>query len=714
MVSMMLITLLPAVALASGISLDQAIQTVKQTFTVPPEYTNFSSGYNKGDNIQSWSLNWTDPSGKGGNFGAQVDAESGEIISMNCWKPETQHHNRIPSIALPDAQKIGNELLQRLIPSRFSSLVLIPDNQLITLTSFGSSNYNLRWQRMHDNIPVIGEGANMIISAGDGQVINYSLNWTNLNMPSPDGVISPDAACQAFIDEGIIQLEYVLPYRSSSPAMQDQQSPMLVYLLDHPSQGVIDAFSGKPVIPANDDWLGGGGGAERLSMNSKSMAMDQAAQPLTPQEQDEIMQTANLLSQEEAAGIIAEWVDIADNLSLRSANLEQDWRDPQLRVWNLNWSSSQSLNSKQFSNLYGRVNARTGELIGFNLDLPSSDSTAATMTQEAARALADSFLKKVQERHYSQLKFDQASSDRNNRRFISSGTNQPSWYFNYLRTVNGISFPGNGANIVVDRASQKISSYSLNWIDKEFPSAQGVLGMDQANDLYLQAAPLTLGYSTLHRGGSALSEMHLIYQPQTQPDQANFSMIDAHSGDKLDGQGTPLGENEGIHVFNDIAGNFAEKEISLLGQAGLMGEYGDAFHPDANITLLALLRAMLNSASGIEITRDLSDPAVMKRAFELGWIKETLAPDSEVNRGLLSQLMLRSLDLEYLAQRPEIFQLPYQDASSLGDDLKGYAALSFGLDIIKGDGINFDAQHIVSRAEAAFALIHSLNVKTKF
>jgi len=716
LVSVMLTALLPGASLASdqsSISMDQAIQTVKQTFTVPPAYTSFSSGYNKEQNSQSWSLNWNDPAGNGGNFSAQVDAVSGEIISMNCWRPETQPHSRIPSISLSDAQKMGSELLQRLIPSRFSSLMLIPDNQLVSLTSFGSSNYSIRWQRMYNNIPVIGEGANMEISANDGQVLNYNLNWTNLDMPSPTGVISPAVARQSFISEGIIQLEYVLPYRSGPLVVQAQQTPMLAYRLDHPSQGILDAFSGKPFVPANDHWLGGGGGGfEAMSMTSKNMAMDQAAQPLTPQEQAEIEQTSNLLSQEEAASIIAKWIDIPNNLSLRSANLEQDWRDPQLRIWNLNWSSSRSSNSKQSSHLYGRVNALTGELVGFNLNLPSSDSKSATMTQEAAQTLADSFLKKLSEQRFSQLKLDQARSDQYNQRYISSGVNQSSWHFNYLRTVNGISFPANGANIIVDRASQKITSYNLNWIDKEFPSAQGVLGIDRANDLYLQAAPLTLSYSILYNGGGGLSEMHLIYQPQNQSGQAYFSMIDAHSGEKLDEQGKPVSQNEGVHVFNDIAGNFAEKEISILGQAGLMGEYGDSFHPDENISLLVLLRTMLNSASGIDNTRDLSDSEVMKRAFELGWIKENLAPESEVNRALLSQLIVRSLDLEYLARRPEIYQLPYQDAYLLGDDLKGYAALSFGLDIIKGDGINFDAGHLVSRAEAAFALVRSLGAKT--
>ncbi len=734
MVSLLLITLLPAASLASdraNISLDQAIQSVKQTFAVPPEYTNFSSGYNQGENSQFWSLNWTDPAGKGGNFGAQVDAASGEIISMNSWNPETQAHNRIPSISLADAQNIGGDLLQRLIPSRVSSLVLIPENQLISLTSFGSSNYSVRWQRIFNNIPVMGEGVTMQISASDGQVINYNLNWTNKDMPSPNGIISLETARQSFISEGIIKLEYVMPYPGGSPVIAAQQSPQLVYRLDHPSRGALDAFTGKPVLTANVGWLGGGGGAEEMYSSAKNLAMDRAPQPLTPQEQDEIKNTANLLSQEEAASIVAKWVNIDDNLILRSANLEKNWRDPQQRIWNLSWSSNlsaahsdikitaipisnaapSSSSSPLPSNLNGRVNARTGELVGFNLDVPAASDSTATMTQETARALADDFLKKVQENHFSQFKFDQVDFDQYKKRIMVPGSNPPNWSFNYLRTVNGILFPNNGVNITVDRISKKIVSYNLNWIDKEFPSPQGALGTDKGNELYLQAAPLTLAYSLFNMVEGSAPEMHLVYLPQNQPTHAMFSMIDAHNGTELNEQGEPLSLNEGSHVFTDIAGNYAEKEISILGQAGLMGEYGNAFHPDEHIKLLALLKAMLNSASGIDNTRNLSEPEIMKRAFELGWIKESLPPDSEVSRGLLAQLMVRSLSLEYLARRTEIFQVPYKDASLLGDDLRGYAALCYGLDIIKGDGTNFDGSHVVTRAEAALALIHSLGAK---
>ncbi len=725
LVSLMLSPLLPSVALASSqvsIPLDQAIQTVKQNFIVPPEYTTFNSGFNESQNRRSWSLNWSNPTDNGGNFSAQVDAGTGEIISMNCWKPETPPNNRIPSISLPQAQEIGIELLQRLVPNRVSSLTLIPDSQLISLTSYGRSNYTVRWQRMVNNIPVLGEGAHVQVSSDTGQVMGYNLNWSNINMPSPAGVISPDSARQTFLQEAMIQLQYMLPNGMGPRSARQKQSPLLVYRVDHPSNGVIDALTGKAIVLEDGRWIGGGGGGDGMYMMNQAKAEFTIPKPpLTPQEKEEIDQTSGLISQEAAAAAIKKWVDFPASLALRSANLEQDWRDPNLRIWNLSWSSAPSPASSLPSSasalpfsLYGQVSARTGELLGFNLELPQHSDAAANMSQEAAQNLADNFLKQVQAERFLQLKLDAKSSARQNRGGMIPGDNPTTWHFNYLRTVNGISFPDNGANISVDRASQKISSYNLNWVDKDFPSAQGVLGLDRANDIYLQAAPLTLSYSSAqYKADRSLQKMRLVYQPQPPSTQPYYSMIDARTGEKLDEQGQAVSQKAHVRIFNDISGSFAEKEISLLGQAGLLGEYGDAFHPNENIKLVNLLRAMLDTASGLDSTRNLSDQDVMKRSLVLGWIKEALPPDSVVSRGLLSQLMVRSLALEYLAQLPEIYQLPYQDGSSLGTDLKGYAALTWGLGIIRGDGVNFDPQHTISRAEAACALVKTLGTKTR-
>ena len=706
--SLVLSILCSTMALAADkepITLEQAVQTVKQHFEVPAQYTEFTSGYNRSQDSSCWSLTWNDPANNSGNFSAQVDASTGEIVAMNSWRPDTPPYHRIPEISQAQAQEIGTGLLKRLLPARSSSLVLLPDTQPIFLSSNGPSTYTISWRRFADSIPVISDGATVEVNAHSGEVLRYNLTWTNQSLPAPTNIISSDAARQLFVDEEVLQLQYMLPYSMRPLSVQSQQAPLLVYRLDHPSNGVIDALTGELILPDSGQWLAGGGSDE---MQNKSM---QVAVPsvLTPQEEEEISQALDLISPEQAADVVNTWVEIPDNMVLRSVNLYQDWDEPSLRIWNLYWASASPTSSNLPLSIYGRVNARTGELLNFNLDLPTPTDPTEPISQEAARNLADNFMRRAQGERFAQFKLDERSLGRDNSSKMLPSY-QTTWNFTYGRTVDGIPFPSNGAEIRIDRASQQIISYNLNWIDRDFPSSQGVLGIDRANTLYLQSAPLTLSYIALYSSEERAAKMRLVYQPLSPPSEPYCRIFDAKSGAKLNDRGQSVVPKIRPYVFNDIAGHFAEREIALLGQAGLMGEYGDTFRPDEPMHLAALLRAMLGSTNGVTTMQALSDAEVLEQAQALGWIKEKLAAELPVSRGLLAQLMVRSLNLEYLACLPDIYQVPTRDGASVLPDLKGYAALSWGLQIIKGDGEDFAVSHIVTRAEAAAALIRTLEV----
>lgn len=86
-----LLTFFPAGAEAGekpAVSLEQAIRTVRECFTIPDEFTRFTSSYTSGQDQRAWILNWSAPEEPGGSFSARVDAQTGEILSMNTWRPE--------------------------------------------------------------------------------------------------------------------------------------------------------------------------------------------------------------------------------------------------------------------------------------------------------------------------------------------------------------------------------------------------------------------------------------------------------------------------------------------------------------------------------------------------------------------------------------------------------------------------------------------------
>lgn len=689
-----------------AVSLEQAIQVVRQNFVIPAEYSDFSSSLNQYDGGQAWYLVWNTPDRSGGNFSAQVDAVSGEVTGMNTWQAPKGSTSRIPVISWTDARQTSSQLLQRLIPGRMASLVMIEDQEPSPISSSGPITYTVNWRRVANQLPVDGIAAWVNINAANGEVQGYSLNWSPLTLPGAQGVISPAAAQQSFIRNEIVKLEYknpeqIIPYTGKTP-----NKPMLVYIVDHPSEGAIDAFTGEPLVNAWEGRVTGSGGKEIGGMGDE--AGPTAPIPLSPEEQAEVENIAGLLSQQQAADIVMKWAGGTPNLALRSASLDKDWRDREMRIWSLNWFSP-GIEGKSARYLYGRVNARTGELLSFNMGLPVPDTANASLSQDQARSMADDLLRRIQGTRFGEFRLDPSAAGAMDTRLPV--TEMPVWNFRYIRLANDIPFPANGAEVVFDRLQNRITSYNLNWDYSDLPKAEGIVGLEEANRIYLQSAPLTLTYAPYYSREKNDTEMRLVYLPKVPDGRPGFRMMDAFSGGLLDHQGQPAAEAASAHVFNDIAGSYAENEITLLGKAGLMTEYGDAFHPAEPVQLVDLLQAMVGIYQGPETVRSITDSEVMQRALAQGWLKEALPPQSAVQRGLMAQIMIRSLGLEYLAEIGEIYQLPYRDAASITKDLKGYAALSWGLGIIRSDGVRFAPQHTITREEAAAALVHSLAVK---
>lgn len=687
--------------------LEQAIQVVRQNFEIPAEFTDFTSSLSQYEGGQAWYLVWNRPDSTGGSFSAQVDANTGEITNMNKWQPQASGSSRVPVVSWNDARQTAAQLLQRLVPSRMGDLVMIEDQEPKPLSASGPVTYTINWRRVANQIPVEGIAAWVNIDANNGEVLGYSLNWSNLQLPAPQGIVDAEVARQGFIQNDIVKLEYQQPQQWKPLTSESEGRLLLAYIIDHPSNGAIDAFTGQPLIPPQDGWVTG--------MNEKSLGGMGAAQdsagsiPLTPQEQEEIEKQSGLISREKAAAIILQWADVGQGMVLRSSSLDKDWSNPDIRIWSLSWSP-QTGNEDYSQYVYGNVDARSGELLSFSIGLPQDKQATTGLSQDEALLLAEDFLRRIQDSRFAEFQLDPNAAT-GSIDTLPPVTEWPTWSFKFNRIHDGILFPANGADITVDRVHKQITSYRLDWDYSTLPPAAGVMGLEKANQAYLQAAPLTLTYAPYYSSASRTTEMRLVYLPKVPDGQPEFQMLDASSGSKLDYQGQPVTTAPTGHVFNDTAGNFAAQEIELLGKSGLMTEYGEAFHPSEAIKLADLMRAMLGIYQGPEMIRSLSDPDAIKQAMAQGWLKEEIPPESTVTRSLMTQVLIRSLGLEYLAEIPEIYQLPYRDATSIADNTKGYAALCWGLGIIRSDGVSFAPQQNITRAEAAAALVNSLRIK---
>ncbi|HWQ75639.1 MAG TPA: YcdB/YcdC domain-containing protein [Syntrophomonas sp.] len=702
--ALMLLTMLPAVAMGDdqpAVTLEQAIQKVKQNFTVPAEFTEFSSGFNSSDNGQSWSLNWTDKENRKGSFSATVDASTGTVTAMHIYRND-RPAAEIPKVSLEQAQKIGMDLLKQLIPDRIEDLQYVSNQQLVPLNRWDGGQYGLRWQRMANQVPVGNEGVTMQINSSDGSINSYDLNWSNKTIPEAKDYISADKANEVFAANKMLELQYLIIPQYSLLRTAEGQDSKLVYRLTHNSNGVIDAVSGQPMENQNRYGIDIGGMGSARAENAKSA-------DLSPQEQAEVDNIANLISQERAISIAQQWVTLPDGAQLQEANLYKDYQNPKTRIWNFSWRSAADT---QDSYYYGaQVDAVTGELRSFYIDQSAYNDKKPVLDQAAAEKIARNFISKIQPEKSKSVRL---ADNYQVTPYLKDSSYPQQWYFNFVRLANNIPCTSQGISVSVDSRSKQVVSYDLDWPDMKFPDSSGTLGIDKANTAFLKNQPMTLHYELIYPEGSTgdytQREYRLVYSPVAPQTSQQSTLIDAISGEPLNWDGTSVSSGLQPQTFTDIAGNFAEKEIAMLGQAGIMTEYGSTFHPQEQITLVTLVRAMLIAHNGY-INTGASDEEIINIAVNNKWLAEKMQPNTVVTNALLAQITVRVLDIDFVAHMQEsALQAPYKDFAAMGADLKGYAALTWGLGIIKGDGVNFNASHQVTRAEAAAVLIRTMNV----
>ncbi|AHF09509.1 MULTISPECIES: PepSY domain-containing protein [Dehalobacter] len=679
------------------ISLEQALQIVKQNFEISKELTEFTSSFSNYQSRQVWSLDWNTSGSSGGNFSAQVDAVSGEILSIYSWQSvQGNQAYTLPRITPEQARQVAEATVQKLTGTKYAKLKFLENKAIVPINLYGETIYSYNWQRFENGIPFQGNLVSVQVSASSGKVTAYNIIWNDFKIPEVNNIINAGQATEYFNTAKLLELQYFLaPAYKPLTTAQNSEKVQLVYTLKN--GGTIDAFTGKPLVLNSGQWLftndralGGLGSAESAA---KSV-------PLTPQEQKEIAENAKLLTREKAIEAVKQWVEIPSNVTLKSINLYQDYSLRGGKVWSFEWgtpsgSGAQTINS--------RVNAASGELISFSVYSSSAntDGSLNAITSEQAQTIALDFIRKIQPAKSQQVKLN---TD-NTADFVKSAE-FTSITFNYERIVNGILFPSNNISITVDLQTKKITSYYLNWWNLDFPQLSEAMSPAKVQEILFQARPMQLTYVLLYDQGEA-KEVRLVYQPSSESSQTS-GLIDARTGSFLDFQGNSLKDQPQTHIFTDIAGNTAEKEITVLGMAGLFGEYGSQFRPTENITASAFLRALYTIKNGSE--NNLPDTDVIKKAKEEGWIQDNLAPSQIVTKELCSQIIVRFLGLEKIAALNPMFQTSFDDVPV---EERGYASLATGLGILKADNNKFYPLQPMTRADTAYALIRAFETGFK-
>ncbi|AET70661.1 Peptidase propeptide domain-containing protein [Desulfosporosinus orientis DSM 765] len=694
------LTLCPAVArgsVNSNITVEQAEQIIKDYFSIPEDYSSLTTDFNEYMDRSVYSLNWDSVEESGGSFHAEVDAVSGEILSVNQWEYRSTSA-KLPALTAKDAEKIAVELTSKLVTKHFSELRQVkdwpPDFSIDSVQPFV---YNFRWIRVVNGIPFPGNGVSISVSGEDGKVVNYNYDWTEgLPFPTPIKVISPEKARQVFKDTPMLELHYFIPPLIDPQGLESQRVRLVYQLSNNYYGGAIDAISGRPVTFEPQAV------AYKSMSTTTSTSFEAASEAEDSQVSQDSPENSRQIRQKEAVDIIEKLITIPKDFVLNNASLNPDWQNPDEQVWELNWSSESY--DKEEGYLNARVNAATGDLMGMDLYTgETSGSNSQSFTRKEAQKYADDFLRRIQPTRFEDVEAESKSASES---YFEGVIPENIQVFTYDRIVNGVPVSQDGMSVIVDTAAKQVINYSMSWSKWDFPKASEVLSLDQAANDFLTMHPLELNYTfILHKNGQL--SLRLVYQPKVDDSIIKLPLMDAETGDPLDWSGKTQFQPPKFYGFTDIQGNYAEKEISILGSIGAFREDGETFRPDDKLTLISLLRAML-AAEESNQDNDLSEEEIWQLAKKNGWVEETLQPNSEVSRENLSKMMIRLIGMEPSAQIKDIYTVPFTDAKEIQKESLGYIALAWGMGILKLDENTLYPEQTVTRAEGAYALVHTL------
>ncbi|OXT09327.1 peptidase M4 [Thermoanaerobacterium thermosaccharolyticum] len=693
---------IPSIGLAqtnSKIELKQAIEIAKEKLNIPSSGYNFNSNYYESDGNKTWFLTWT--SSTKGNINVNVDADTGEIISYNFYRPDNASVSIIPKHTREEAKEVAVNFLNKIIPEKFKETKEqdIDDYYGNNTKIAYNTTYSFNFVRIVNGIPFQGNQITVEVDKNTLEVQSYYLNWGyGYSFPDPKSAISKDKALQVFKDNNSLRLQYNIVYTNVYGKNELTPQAILVYSLANNEP--VDAITGK-ILPQGyyGPFIGG--------MGSKSMDNSQV---LSPEEQKAVDDISLYISKDKAIESVKEKLPftIDSKYSLSNSNLYKDSTNANSAIWSFGWTYTEGGNYNYVS---AAVDATTGELKSFyrgDNDNSSVQGKTPKYTKEQLKSIAENYLAKIQPEKFKEMEYQDVPS--------SKYDNSPYTIFNYIYKSNGILCPFNAISISVNKYTGDIISYSLSWTDIKLPSSDSIISLDDAYKVLLNNSNFELNYIIYYSPDSNnqnSKDIRLVYQI------TNFNgLIDARSGAYVDYSGKPIAKDDNTQ-FTDIAGNWAEKDILLLAQYGIADGKDGKFMPNDYILQKDFIKMLVKSLqpNNVIIPLTSNEDENYDNYYNVAINSKIITenekkPDSKVTRQDAAKFIVRSLNLKYIADLNNIYTLDYyKDADKIEDSSKGYVAILYGLNIMTGNNGYFNPDENLTRAQVASILVRYLRVE---
>lgn len=203
--------------------------------------SNLYGGYGNENAVWSFSWNLKDSKDKYGSINASVDAITGELKNFNFYNSDLdKQKDTDPTYTNAQAKVIADKYLQSIQPDKFTQTEYREYSYNYPIAT-RPNMYNFNYIRKANGIACPSNSLYVSVNSYTGQVIGYSLNWSNIQFPAATDVISLADAYKIAYAKGNFNEFYIKQYDYTKPV--EQNVTHLAYMLEN-LNGMIDAKTG--------------------------------------------------------------------------------------------------------------------------------------------------------------------------------------------------------------------------------------------------------------------------------------------------------------------------------------------------------------------------------------------------------------------------------------------------------------------------------------
>ncbi|GAA0729679.1 S-layer homology domain-containing protein [Clostridium malenominatum] len=642
-----------------------------------------------------WEISWRNNNiSNNTSIEVSINADTGKILRAYNRSYVDGENNNISKITEEEGQKKAEEFLKKNNPEQFKETAYIKEQRFYTYVN-NSTTYTYRFARKVNGIFYNDDGLTVEIDGVKGEIISYYVNWEEgVKLSPPTNYLSTKEAEGILKKEGQLDLRYIT-YRDKYDTGEKLTRSKLVYMMELPYGGELDAYSGKFI---------------------NSNLYEKIQKDLSTEERKEIinkLQIKQPLDKEISEGRALEiaknnikqlYGDGYETGSIRYFE-NKDGVNGASNTWTIDFSKKMD-NKKGYDGGSITINALNENIVSLYKNYyMENEESKANLTWEEAYKIAINAIAKHSPEKFKEIN-TKATTQKNDIENLKSYGDKR-YYFSFPRMVNGIPYMENNITVSVDAAKGHLVEYRLNWNENmKFDAPEKLIQKEEASKILFNKSKTELSYRKINKSTDYSKpdwETKLIY---TIRDSYNYNFtalrVDGFTGKILNDSGEEIDENIEVYM-KKIKGSPYEKELTILAHNGVMDTA--SFEATKEITKMDFIKMLVNAKGYrpylLKESSKLSFDSGMNKsdanykylqlAVHYGILENKegkFDPKEKVTRNDMAKILVKFLGYDKLANSKDIFSLKVKDLKDIKNEDIGYIAIAKGLGILQEQNNN--------------------------